>query len=68
VFAPDDTPREAVQALREATRKVRAESAFLQDLEKAGAEAFADPNEEKFLADEVARWTQVIQATGFKVQ
>ena len=68
VFAPDDTPREAVQALREATRKVRAEPAFLQDLEKAGAEPFSDPNEEKFLSEEVARWTQVIQATGFKVQ
>jgi Uncharacterized protein conserved in bacteria len=68
VFAPDDTPREAVQALREATRKVRSEPAFLQDLEKAGAEPFSDPNEEKFLAEEVARWTQVIQATGFKVQ
>jgi tripartite-type tricarboxylate transporter receptor subunit TctC len=68
VFAPDDTPREAVQALREATRKVRAEAAFLQDLEKAGAEPFSDPNEEKFLADELARWTQVIKATGFKAQ
>ena len=68
VFAPDDTPRQAVQALREATRKVRSEAAFLRDLEKAGAEPFSDPNEEKFLADEVARWTQVIQATGFKVQ
>jgi len=68
VFAPDDTPREAAQALREATRKVRSESAFLQDLEKAGAEPFSDPNEEKFLADEVTRWTQVIKATGFKVQ
>ncbi|HEY1288970.1 MAG TPA: tripartite tricarboxylate transporter substrate binding protein [Burkholderiales bacterium] len=68
VFAPHDTPREAVEALRAATRKVRAEAGFLQDLEKAGAEPFSDPNEEKFLADEVARWTQVIQATGFKVQ
>ena len=68
VFAPDDTPREAVQALREATRKVRAEAAFLQDLEKAGAEPFSSADEEKFLADEVARWTQVIKATGFKVQ
>jgi len=68
VFAPDDTPPEAVQALREATRKVRSEAVFLQDLEKAGAEPFSDPNEEKFLSQEVARWTQVIQATGFKVQ
>ena len=68
VFAPAGTPREAVQALREATLKVRADPAFLQDLEKAGAELFAQANEEKFLSDEVARWTQVIKATGFKAQ
>jgi tripartite-type tricarboxylate transporter receptor subunit TctC len=68
VFAPDDTPREAMQMLRETARKVRAEAAFLQDLEKAGAEPFSGADEQKFLADEVARWTQVIQATGFKVQ
>lgn len=68
VFAPHGTPREAMQALRDATRKARAEAAFLQDLEKAGAEPFSAPNEEKFLAEEVTRWTQVIKATGFKVQ
>lgn len=34
----------------------------------AGAEPFSEPNEEKFLADEVTRWTQVIKATGFKLQ
>jgi len=68
VFAPDDTPREAVQALRETTRKVRVEPAFVQDLEKAGAEPYSGSDEQKFLADEVARWTQVIKATGFKVQ
>ena len=68
VFAPAGTPREAVQTMREATLKVRADAAFLQDLEKAGAELFAQANEEKFLSDEVARWTQVIKATGFKTQ
>jgi len=68
VFAPAAAPREAVQALREAALKVRAEAAFLQDLEKAGAEPFSAPSEEKFLAEEVARWTQVIKATGFKAQ
>jgi tripartite-type tricarboxylate transporter receptor subunit TctC len=68
VFAPAGTPRELVQALREATLKARAEPAFLQDLEKAGAELFSAPSEEKFVAEEVARWTQVIKATGFKAQ
>ena len=68
VFAPAGTPREVIQSLRDATLKVRADPAFLQDLEKAGAELFAQTNEEKFLSDEVARWTQVIKATGFKAQ
>jgi tripartite-type tricarboxylate transporter receptor subunit TctC len=68
VFAPAGTPREVVQALREATLKARAEPAFLQDLEKAGAEPFSAPSEEKFVAEELARWTQVIKATGFKAQ
>ena len=68
VFAPAGAPREAVQALREATLKIRSDPAFLQDLEKAGAELFSHPDEEKFVRDEVTRWTQVIKATGFKAQ
>ena len=68
VFAPAATPREVVQALREWTLKLRAEPAFLQDLEKAGAEPFSLPSEDKFLSEEVARWTQLIKATGFKTQ
>ena len=68
VFAPAGTPREAIQVLREATMKLRSDPAFLQDLEKAGAELFAQGDEEKFVTDEVARWNKVIQATGFKAQ
>jgi tripartite-type tricarboxylate transporter receptor subunit TctC len=68
VFAPAGTPREAVELLRAATAKVRADPAFAQDLEKAGAEPFPRKDEEKFVRDEVARWTQVIKATGFKAQ
>ena len=68
VFAPAATPREAVEALREATARLRSDPAFLGELEKAGAEAFSHPSEEAFMRDEVARWTQVIKATGFKAQ
>jgi tripartite-type tricarboxylate transporter receptor subunit TctC len=68
VFAPAGTSREAVQVLREATLKVRADPGFVQDLEKAGAELFSLSSEDKFLSDEVARWTQVIKLTGFKAQ
>lgn len=48
--------------------KARSDAGFLQDLEKAGAQPFSQPSEEKFLHDEVARWTQVIKAIGFKIQ
>ena len=68
LFAPAGTPAEAMQALRDATLRVRSDAAFLQELEKAGAEPFSQRNEEQFLRDEVARWTQVIRATGFKAQ
>jgi len=68
VFAPADTPWHAVEQLRQATVKLRAEPAFLQDLEKAGAEPFAHPSEQKFFAEEAARWAQIIKATGFKAQ
>jgi tripartite-type tricarboxylate transporter receptor subunit TctC len=68
LFAPAGTPAEAMRALREATLKVRADAGFLQELEKAGAEPFSQPDEQQFLRDEVARWTQVIKATGFKAQ
>ena len=68
VFAPAGLSPQAMQALKEATMRVRADAGFLQDLERAGAELFSQPNEEQFVRDEVARWAQVIKATGFKAQ
>jgi len=38
----------------------------LLDLEKAGADPFTLADPEKFIADEVVRWTNVIKATQFK--
>jgi tripartite-type tricarboxylate transporter receptor subunit TctC len=68
VFAPAATPAEALRVLREATLKLRSDPAFLQDLEKAGAELFSHPNEQQFVSEEVMRWTRVIKAIGFKAQ
>jgi tripartite-type tricarboxylate transporter receptor subunit TctC len=68
VFAPAGLSPQAMQALKEATMRVRADAGFLQDLERAGAELFSQANEEQFGRDEVARWAQVIKATGFKAQ
>jgi tripartite-type tricarboxylate transporter receptor subunit TctC len=68
VFAPAGTPEDVLQALRQAAARAKAEPAFLQDLEKAGAEPFMLGDEQKFMRDEVARWTPIIKATGFKAQ
>jgi hypothetical protein len=46
---------------------VRSDPAFLQDLEKAGADPFTLSDPEKFIGDEVGRWTNVIKATQFKI-
>ena len=68
VFAPAETAPQAIELLRQATKKLRAEPGFLHDLEKAGAEPFPNAAEDRFLREEVGRWTQVIRATGFKAQ
>jgi tripartite-type tricarboxylate transporter receptor subunit TctC len=68
VFAPAETAPQTIEILRHATKRLRADPAFLQELEKAGAESFPHAAEEKFLREEVTRWTQVIRATGFKAQ
>ena len=68
VFAPNGTPRPAMDALRQATVKMRSDPAFVQDIEKAGAELFTQADEEKFVRDEAARWTQVIKDIGFQLK
>src|SRR5688572_19132025 len=47
VFAPAATPREAIELLRAATLKLRSDPSFLHDLEKAGAELFSHPSEDR---------------------
>jgi tripartite-type tricarboxylate transporter receptor subunit TctC len=67
VFAPAGSPREVMDLLRAVNLKVRSDPQFLQELDRAGAEVFTHPEPEKFLMEEVARWSQVIKATGFKM-
>jgi tripartite-type tricarboxylate transporter receptor subunit TctC len=66
VFTPAGVPRDVQEFLRATHNKVRNDPAFLQDLEKAGAEPFTLSDPEKFIAEEVVRWTSVIKATQFK--
>jgi tripartite-type tricarboxylate transporter receptor subunit TctC len=66
VFSPAGIPRDVQEFLRATHNKVRNDPAFLQDLEKAGAEPFTLSDPEKFISDEVVRWTNVIKTTQFK--
>jgi tripartite-type tricarboxylate transporter receptor subunit TctC len=68
VFAPAGTPAQAMDVLRRATVKMRSDPAFTADIEKAGAELFAQADEEKFVRDEAARWTRVIRDIGFELR
>ena len=68
IFAPAGTPHAAIEALRGATLKMRDDPAFMQDIEKAGAELFAQPDEAQFVRDEAARWTKVIKDIGFQLR
>ena len=68
VFAPAGTPAQVIDLLRRTTVKMRDEPGFAQDIEKAGAELFSLPDEQKFVRDEAARWTKVIEDIGFKTK
>ncbi len=70
IFAPAGTPPAVVDALHQATVKAKAEDSLRRDLENAGAEMVADSGPDKaaaFIRDEIARWTPVIKASGFKL-
>jgi tripartite-type tricarboxylate transporter receptor subunit TctC len=69
IFAPAGTPRAIVDALHQATVKAKAET-LRADLEKAGAD-MVDSDPEKaaaFIRDEIARWTPVVKASGFRIE
>ena len=70
MFAPAGTSRPVMEALHQATVKAKADATFRQELQKAGAEMVADSSPEKaaqFIRDEIARWTPIVKASGFKI-
>ena len=71
IFAPAGTPNEIVQALHQATAKAKGEALLRDGLEKAGAELVADSSPEaaaRYIREEIARWTPIVKASGFKVE
>lgn len=70
VFAPARTPPAAIEKIAAATREAMKDSKYLQILEASGFEPSPDTTPEKataFVAAEIARWTPVIRAIGFKL-
>jgi tripartite-type tricarboxylate transporter receptor subunit TctC len=68
LFVPTGTPADVLATLKGAAARAKTEAGFLQDLEKAGAEPFAQGDEQKFIRDEVGRWRRIVAALGFKVE
>ena len=71
IFAPAGTPNEIVEALNQATVKAKSEAVLRDGLEKAGAELVADSSPEKaarYIREEIARWTPIVKASGFKIE
>ena len=71
IFAPAKTPRPVLDTIAEATRLAMADPEYLKILAASGFEPTPDITPEraaKFVDSEIARWTPVIQAIGFKLE
>ncbi len=69
IFAPAGTPPRMIDAVYQANARAMAEGGLRQDLEAAGADVAIDFTPEKtarFVQDEIAMWTPVIRASGFR--
>jgi tripartite-type tricarboxylate transporter receptor subunit TctC len=71
LFAPAGVPRSIVERIAEATRKVVADADVQRILLASGFEPVLDSGPEAtraFVTAELARWTPVMKATGFKME
>jgi tripartite-type tricarboxylate transporter receptor subunit TctC len=71
IATPAGTPKPVIDALSQATDKAKAESAFVTEVEKGGAQVVLNSNPQKataYISAELTRWKPIIQATNFKVE
>ncbi len=71
LFAPAGVPKEIVERIAEATRKIVAELDFQHILIASGFDPVLDSGPEAtraFIAAELARWMPIMKATGFKME
>jgi tripartite-type tricarboxylate transporter receptor subunit TctC len=71
LFAPAGVPAPIVEQIAEATRRIVAEEEFQKLLVASGFEPVLDSGPEatrQFITAELARWTPIMKATGFKME
>ena len=71
ILGPANMPKNAVEALDQASRKMLADPDMVKFLNDVGAPPTSDTTPEKtakFITDEIAKWAPVIKAAGVKVE
>jgi tripartite-type tricarboxylate transporter receptor subunit TctC len=71
LFAPAAVPKDIINALADETRKAMADPQVQQQMVTSGFEPVLDSGPgpaQQEVVSELARWTPIIKATGFKVQ
>ena len=67
VFGPAGMPKDILERLRGVSQKVLQDSAFVMEVEKSGAQVLNTDDPDRFLRDEVTRWSRTIKEIGFKI-
>jgi tripartite-type tricarboxylate transporter receptor subunit TctC len=71
ILGPANTPKNVVDVLDQASRKMMADADMVKFLNDVAAAPTTDTTPErtaKFIADEIARWAPVIKAAGVRVE
>jgi tripartite-type tricarboxylate transporter receptor subunit TctC len=71
ILGPAGVPKDAVDTIDQASRKLMADKSFTDSLEKIAAVPALDTTPErtaKFIKDELAKWAPVIRAAGVKIE
>jgi tripartite-type tricarboxylate transporter receptor subunit TctC len=71
LFAPANVPKAIIDQIAEATRKIMADEELQKILIMSGFEPILDSGPEAtraFITEELARWTPIMKATGFKME
>jgi tripartite-type tricarboxylate transporter receptor subunit TctC len=71
LFAPANVPKAIIDQIAEATRKIMTDEDFQKVLIMSGFDPILDSGPEatrQFITEELARWTPIMKATGFKME